>query len=276
MRRYSGMLIVQGRENTFAVLDRRRVLQIDSSLTSVKRSVTFSAFAVMVAGAVEPGQAVDCPSSRRRACRRPSGRSTGPSTCRRAALIDSPMCTRRLALAYSYDEQNVAAALHDLERIGHVSGARNARQIALRLGIRFRPAGAVLVALRERLGQVRNLAVAVDDALARRDRRERAELPTESCSASAECASRFQLRSADRLPDAVDVRLAGDARGSRGRRGRACAKLAASRAQPPLRTPVARAVVRAPRDEPLEGSRASRDERSARHITRRSRQARTR
>src|SRR4029079_2643763 len=104
------------------------------------------------------------------------------------------------------DEQDVAVALHDLERIRHVRRARNPRHVALGLGIRLRPALTILFALSERLGLVRNRA-ALDDALTRGARGDRAELP-EVAQARSGVVLEIPIGAAHRLPDSVHVRLA--------------------------------------------------------------------
>ncbi len=59
---------------------------------------------------------------------------------------------------------NLVRALDDLKRVGHVHRARNARQIALELGIAIDPVLAVVLLHRGRFRLVRNLAVTLDDA----------------------------------------------------------------------------------------------------------------
>src|SRR5207253_673806 len=103
------------------------------------------------------------------------------------------------------NEEDVVLPLHDLERIGHVVGARNPRHIALRFGIALWPAGPVFVALLQRRRLVRNRS-ALDDAGAWRDRADRAELPERGrlCRMVLEIP---ELR-ANRLVDAVEIRVA--------------------------------------------------------------------
>ena len=121
----------------------------------------------------------------------------------------------RFELAVLVHEENVLLPLHDLEWVGHVGRARNARHVALRLGIRLGPAGHVLLSLLERCGEIRNRA-AFDHALARRDRRDGAELP-ELIEAGRGVVFEIPVGVAERLPDAVEIRLAGNRRRARGR-----------------------------------------------------------
>ena len=69
-------------------------------------------------------------------------------------------------------DQDVVGRLHDLEREGHVRGARDTRHVALDDGVESQPVLAVRVALRERLVPVRDLA-ALHNREPARDRPER-------------------------------------------------------------------------------------------------------
>src|SRR5690606_20256451 len=110
------------------------------------------------------------------------------------------------------EQDHVALALHDLERIRHVRRARNARHVALGLRVRRGPAGTVLLALRERLRLVWN-GSADDDALPGRDRGDRPELP-EVLDRLRGVALEIPVGRVHRLPYAVQIRLAGDALGA--------------------------------------------------------------
>src|SRR5690606_22160811 len=113
------------------------------------------------------------------------------------------------------DEQDVTAALHDLEGVGQVRRARNAGQVASRLRVVLRPAGTQLLALRERFGLVRDLAVVrTHVALTGRDRADRTELPRFG-NRLGRVGLEVPVRGADGLPDAVQVRLAADTGGLR-------------------------------------------------------------
>src|SRR5690606_5718929 len=107
------------------------------------------------------------------------------------------------------EQDRVALALDDLKRVRHVRRPRDAGHVALRFRIRRGPPGTILFAFRERLRQVRD-RTADDDALARRDRRDRAELP-ELFELLGRVPFEVPVGGVHRLPDSVQVRLVADA-----------------------------------------------------------------
>src|SRR5690606_8562445 len=106
------------------------------------------------------------------------------------------------------EQNDVPFALHDLERVRHIRRARNARHIALGFRVRCGPPRAILVSLRERLRLVGNRS-ADDDALPGRYRAEGAELP-EGLYRLGGMPFEIPVSGVERLPNAVQVRLAGD------------------------------------------------------------------
>ena len=111
----------------------------------------------------------------------------------------------RLAFAYSYAISDVRRCLHDLKWIGHVGGARYARQVALDLGIARDPVLEILLLPGEHLGPIRELA-ALDDAGALRHAEGCAE--TEDRALPCRVILDIPVRVVERLPDTVQVRFA--------------------------------------------------------------------
>jgi hypothetical protein len=110
------------------------------------------------------------------------------------------------------DEQDVLLALHDLEGIRHVGRARDPRHVALGFRVRLRPVLPVRLALLQRLRLVRNRA-ALDNALARWDRTDGAELP-EGCGLSRVIFD-VPVGAGDRLVDPVHVGMTSNSRRTR-------------------------------------------------------------
>src|SRR5688572_18046983 len=125
---------------------------------------------VVVAGAVEPRRVVETVHRDDQRVAVPLAvRPPHPAVHRRLGVIrhvDDAVRARILV-----HEQDVLLALDDLERIGHVVRARDARHVALGFRIALRPAGAKLLTLLQRRRRVGNHAVGRihDDALAGRD-----------------------------------------------------------------------------------------------------------
>src|SRR6185503_15858420 len=110
-----------------------------------------------------------------------------------------------------------AVALHDLKRVRHVGRARYSRAVALRLWIVGGPRRAVLVALLERLRQIRNRA-ALDDARPWRHGEQRTE-PPEFRHRLGRSAFEVPVSGVHGLPNTVQIRMAVDSRRSSGCRG---------------------------------------------------------
>src|SRR6185295_13424281 len=100
----------------------------------------------------------------------------------------------------------------NLERHVVIGRARNPQHVALCLGIRSGPTGAVIIALLEGIRQVRNLAATFQDALSRRNRSDRAQPPEFRDSF---CTMRLEIPigGAHCLPNAVEVRMTSNTRG---------------------------------------------------------------
>ena len=165
MRRYSGMLIFQGRVKVSGSVDRRfvhQVIRCDARVALRDRRLV----AGEVARPIQPGHAVQAGHvDDERVAFPTADRLSHPRIRGRLAGIFEEHVSHRAGVLVCDEER--ALALHDLERVRHVARARHARQIALDLRIALEPFVAVLVPDLQLLGLVRDLA-AVDHSHAAR------------------------------------------------------------------------------------------------------------
>src|SRR5713101_2073171 len=164
--------------------------------------------AVVIAGSVEPGQIVE-------ALHLDDKRVAVPFAVR----PPHPAVHRRLGVAGHVDgaigagvlvnEEDVVLSLDDLERVRHVGRPRQPRHVALGFRIRLGPSSLVLLPLLQTLRRVRDRAVVVDNhAPSRRNREHAAELPERGRRRGVTLD--VPVGGVDGLPDAIQVRMAGD------------------------------------------------------------------
>ena len=181
--------------------------------------------AVMIAGAIEPRLIVEAGDGDDERVAFPhADRLPHPRIDRRRAGILQQDVAHRAGV-FIRDEDRLVA-VQDLERHRHVVRARHAGQVALDLRIAIEPVRLVLFLLLRGLRQIRNL-VAFDDAVAGGHGADGAEREHRRGGhrhdrTRPKCQRRLRLvrqdvvvRGVERLPDAVQVWLAGDARGTR-------------------------------------------------------------
>ena len=149
---------------------------------------------MVVAGAVEPGAVVVRDAPRRPACRLPNCRSTSPSTYRRALdrACGCPSCAPRDSRSHTRRRTKCRRRLARSETGTAGTSRAGCRADSTPLQDPTSAIRAILVALRERFGLVRDLAL-LHHAQPGRNGADRAEAPEVRQRRGAACASRFQL-----------------------------------------------------------------------------------
>src|SRR5262245_43097945 len=167
----------------------------------------------MIAGAVEPGQIVEgLHLDHQRVAVPLAVRPTHPTVHRGLGVPGH--VDRAIATGVLVNEKDVVLALDDLKRVRHIGRSREPRHVAFRFRIRLGPSGPVLFPLLQALRRVRDRAVVVDNhALSRRNREKGAELPERGRRGGV--TFEIPVGAVDGLPDAIQVRVAGDSSRSR-------------------------------------------------------------